>query len=125
MSTSIFIYLLTSIALIVFIASSLKIAHENERFAEFLLGRFVGFKGPGLLFRLLSSKMYKLRIGDTGIVRSQEFVTFDGVDIPISSASTFSVGEAVRIEGFADNDPVLVATSSRPQQHCPKCGHAF
>jgi hypothetical protein len=34
------------------LASGIKIASEHERFAVFRLGRFIGFKGPGLCFKL-------------------------------------------------------------------------
>jgi len=68
MTPSLFTALLFALIIIIMVATSLKIAQENEQFAEFVMGRFAGFKGPGLLFRLLTSKMHLLKVGDVGMV---------------------------------------------------------
>ncbi len=38
--------------LVVYLALSIRIANENERFAVFVLGRFAGYKGPGLVLKM-------------------------------------------------------------------------
>lgn len=125
MTTGLFTTFLLLLIVIVLLAASLKIANENERFAEFVLGRFAGFKGPGLLFRSPTSKMVRLSIGDDGVVRNAEFVTFGDTDVPISSAASFRTGDKVRIDGFDSNEPRLVASSTESKHNCPKCGHTF
>ena len=113
-------------ALVIVIAyNSLKIANENERFAVFMLGRFVNFKGPGLVFKTNVMKLVRLAIGDLGTVTGPEFVRFGETDIPIPQASKFRTGDSVRILSFVESGPVLVRADETAVQRCPKCGHEY
>ena len=58
--------------------SSIKIAQENERFAVFIIGRFAGFKGPGIVLNTSASKLVRLKVGDFGTLTSHEFASFWG-----------------------------------------------
>ena len=118
--------LIGSLVLIVILYQSLKIANENERFAVFVLGRFLDFKGPGLIFVVPGTqRIVRLKIGDIGSVKGPEFVTFGDVDIPIDGLSSFRVGQSVRIDRFDGARPVIAASSVAPKTMCPNCGHSF
>lgn len=125
MSNMPFVLILTIVVIIV-LASSLKIAGEGERFAVFILGRFQAFKGPGLiLIAPFTQKVYRLRVGDIGLLKSSEFACFGDVDIPVSNADSLRQGQAVRIDGFDGVEPRIVASSTAPKSLCPNCGHKF
>ncbi|MDJ0813043.1 MAG: hypothetical protein QNJ23_04895 [Woeseiaceae bacterium] len=104
---------------------SLKIANENERFAVFMLGRFMAFKGPGLVFKTGAMKLVRLRVGDVGVVSGSEFVRFGESDVPVAQASEFRTGDSVRILSFGDDGPFLTRSDEKATQRCPQCGHQF
>ncbi len=110
-------------AVVVF--GSIAIAQENERFAVFMLGRFVRFAGPGLVLKSFATRLLRLKVGDIGTVSSHEFVKFGDVDIPISNIESFAVGDPVRVDGFDGTEPRLVKSALRPKTRCPECGHEF
>ena len=113
-------------ALVTVIAySSTKIAQENERFAVFITGYFVGFKGPGLVFKSMSHKLVRLKIGDIGTLISHEFARFGEDDIPVATSERLRVGDAVRIERFDESGPYLIKSSVPAKTRCPECGHEF
>lgn len=118
------VVLLLVLAIAVFY-SSIAIAKENERFAVFMLGRFVRFAGPGLVLKTLATQTKRLEVGDIGTVTSREFVRFGDVDIPIADLASFDVGDPVRIDGFDGTEPRLVKSALRPKTKCPACGHEF
>jgi len=87
--------------LIVLVSQSLKIAGESERFAVFVLGRFLDFRGPGLILVIpFTQRIVRLKIGDIGRVKGPDFVTIGEVDIPIDGLTSFRVGQSVRIDRF-------------------------
>jgi len=115
------------IVLIIFIsASSLKIAQENERFAVFVMGRFGGFEGPGLVFAApMIKRLVRLSVGDIGTLTSEEFASFGDVEVPVKNSASVRVGASVRIDGFDENGPRLAASAERLEQICPNCGHQY
>ena len=118
--------LLVLIVAVVVLMQSLRIAHENERLAVFMLGRFHSYKGPGLvLVTPYTQRVHRLKVGDVGILTSSEFARFGSVDIPISNTGSLRQGQAVRIDGFDGVDPRLVASSVPAKTTCPNCGHNF
>lgn len=111
---------------IVILSSSIRIAGESERFAVFALGRFQGFKGPGLiLIAPAMQRVHRLTVGDIGILRGSEFARFGDVDIPVASAGSLNPDQPVRIDGFDGVEPILVASSVSAKTTCPGCGHTF
>ena len=114
------------LVLIVILYQSIKIAKENERFAVFVLGRFLDFKGPGLiLVAPYTHRVIRLKVGDVGRVKGPGFVTFGEEDVPVGGLSSFRVGQSVRIDRFDESGPVLSASSVAPTSICPNCGHQF
>ncbi len=105
--------------------SSIRIAQENERFAVFMMGRFAGYKGPGLVFKSSATRLVRLKVGDIGTVTGHEFAKFGDDDIPIKNLSSFEVGDPVRIDRFDGTEPRVEKTSIAPKTLCPKCGHEF
>jgi hypothetical protein len=103
---------------------STAIVAENERCAVFLLGRFQAFKGPGLVFKTSNHHIVRLTVGDVGSVISPEFIRFGEVDIPVTMAGSFNIGDAVRIDSFGDSGPIVSQSSIRPKRICPNCGHS-
>ena len=104
---------------------SFRIASEDERFAVFVLGRFLAFRGPGLVFRTNAMKLVRLKVGDLGVVTGSEFVRFGEHDVPVPLASEFRTGDSVRILSFGDAGPFLSRSDETVTQVCPNCGHEF
>lgn len=119
------IYLIMLIILAVVLYQLIAIPAENERFAMFVLGRFQAFRGPGLVVTTNLCKSIRIAIGDIGEVTSSEFIRFGGVEIPVTGASSFNVGEAVRLDSFGNGGPVVSRSSNQPERTCPQCGHRF
>jgi len=125
MDNSFLTFSLIAAILIVVLYSSIKIAQEDERFATFMLGRFAGYKGPGLVINATPMKVHRLKVGDLGVLTSPEFAEFGKVSVPVRNTGKLNVGDSVRITGFEENWPLLVSSSVRPTQHCAQCGHQF
>jgi regulator of protease activity HflC (stomatin/prohibitin superfamily) len=107
------------------LASGIKIASEHERFAVFRLGRFIGFKGSGLCFKLgTTQKWVKIKPGDRGELMATALADINGADVLVQVDGKLTVGQFVRVTGFR-GDQVLV--SPDPIQGrtivCQKCGH--
>ena len=119
------IFWFVMILLIVIAASSIGIAKENERFAVFMLGRFVRYQGPGLVLKTPTIRLIRLKVGDIGTLISHEFARFGDNDVPVTDVESFDIGDPVRIDGFDLTKPRLVKSSLRPKTRCPSCGHEF
>ena len=106
--------------------NTFKIANEDERLAVFSMGRFLAYKGPGLVLVMpFMQQVHKIRLGDIGVLTSRDFATFDNVAIPVNNTNGLREGEAVRISDFDGFEPRLVASSVPAPTMCPKCGHKF
>ena len=108
---------------VVYLAFAFRIARENERFAVFILGRFAGFKGPGLVLKMPggSSKFARVALGAEGEIQSNELASFKGSVMPYKASTPVRAGSKVRVTGF-DKTAVQVEAV---QQYvvCEKCGH--
>ncbi len=126
MPTDLLLAIVLILVLAVILLNSVKIAREDERFAVFVLGRFAGFKGPGLILRPSPvATAHRLKVGDVGVLTSREFARFGDADVPVKNTDSLEVGRPVRIDAFLDDGPRLVASAVRPSAVCPKCGHQF
>ncbi len=116
---------LTLIAIVAF-ALSLRIVADSERLAVFVLGRFAGLKGPGLVFLVPggTQRAIRVRVGDRGELVAPDTVRIDDQDLPAQGATGETVGARVQVVGFSAA-AVTVQVDSRGELVCPKCGHSF
>ena len=127
-------YLSILIAVVVglFVLSrSLRVASEHERFAEIDVGRFTGFKGPGVVFKLSrGAEWLKVKVGDRGELLAPGVARFEDHDLPVETTVVVEPQEFVRVTGFEGEgrDARLIVALDRNQQReikCPKCGHVM
>jgi len=115
---------LIAIALLaIYLAMAIRIAHENERFAVYALGRFVGLKGPGLGLKVPGggADFHRIALGAEGEVQSNELVSIASRAVPFTSKKSVRTGTKVRVCGF---DPARVEVEALQQVFvCEKCGH--
>ncbi len=107
------------------LASGLKIASEHERFAVFRLGRFFGFRGPGLAYKLMYiEKWVKIKPGDRGELMDNGLAKIHEVDVPVQVDGKASIGQVIRVKGF-QGDQLWVTPDSFQGRTvvCQKCGH--
>ena len=120
--------LIFAVLLVLVVATSLKISDESERFAVFVLGRFDGLKGPGLVLKVPgpAAKWTRVRIGDRGEMVGPYFVRVGELDLPAVIEEPVSLGARVRITGFAEGAVRVAADPESARLHkCPKCGHQY
>jgi hypothetical protein len=124
MSETLF-YIVVILVLLVFFLKRLFVVGEHERMAINALGRFTGFKGPGLLFKISGvEQWHRVAVGDRGEVLAAGVVRINGTDLPVEDQSVAVPGELVRVVGFTQSavqvrrDDVQTRTFT-----CEKCGH--
>jgi len=81
------------IALFVLIVSGLKVIKQYERSVVFFLGKFVGTRGPGLIYVVpIFERMVKVTMRTvTMAVPSQKIITKDNVSIDIAAVAYYHV----------------------------------
>ena len=106
--------------------SSMKIVGEYERLAVFMHGRFMKYKGPGLVLIVPTHmKIYRVPLGAQGVLMAENVVRLDGVDFPARVAGDLKLGSNVQITGFDDQHVVVDVASGVQTRKCPECGHEF
>jgi len=96
-----YLYGLVALFGVIVLAASLRVAREHERFAVFTLGRFTGFKGPGLVLHIPGMQMLcRIAGGDEGTVGSGGVADVSGCPVPVSADASVSPGDRIRIVGF-------------------------
>jgi regulator of protease activity HflC (stomatin/prohibitin superfamily) len=100
---------------IMLISSAIKVMREYERAVVFRLGRYVGSKGPGLIFLIpIIDRMVKVSLRTVAMdVPPQDVITKDNVSIKVNAVLYFRVIEpnkaVIQVEDF------LFATSQIAQ----------
>lgn len=109
--------ILLAIAMIVLLAQSIRVASEYQRFAVFVVGRFGGFRGPGLLLKIPGSanKWVRLSVGDEGTLMGPDVARFGQCDIPVSSKEKIRLGSLVRIVGFSETVAEISASAKNSE----------
>ena len=126
MSASLIIAFLMPVIVVLMLSRSIRIAGESQRFAVFTLGRFDGYRGPGLIVVApIISQVLRVAVGDTGTLISPEFVTIGNAEIPVTELDSLAVGSTIQIAGFDEHGPRFVPASVSQASRCPKCGHAY
>lgn len=110
-----------------FLFTTVKTVSETERYATFAGGRFIGFKGPGIVLKTPSAAYvwHLLHIGDVGEMRGPDFVRIDNVDIPARSEDRLRLGAKVSIVGYDEKFVRVEPYADASQVACPSCGHEF
>lgn len=107
---------------VIFVMLSIRVASENERFAVFMVGRFAGLKGPGLVLKVPgASDLVRIALGAEGEVQSNELVSIGTRSIPYVAGGLVRSGAKVRVSGFES-----ARVKVEPLQTflvCEKCGH--
>lgn len=93
---SLLIYFVIAIVVIILLSAAIKIVQEYERGAVFRLGRFVGLRGPGLVFLIpFIERMMKVDLRViTMDVPAQECITRDNVTVKVDAVIYFRVVDA-------------------------------
>jgi len=109
----------------VILVTGIKIVPEHERFAVFSLGRFMGFKGPGLVYKLgTTEKWVRIKPGDRGELMDTALAKIHDVDLPVQVDGKAGVGQAIRVKGFQVNQLWVTPDSFQGRTVvCQKCGH--
>ena len=110
------------------LSTSLKIVNEYQRMAFFVYGRFVEFKGPGLIFVFPRSgwQYIQVGIGARGTLISYEVARFNTVDLPVATGETnLRLGDTVQVTAFEQRNAIVNRAPENSGHQCPKCGHEF
>lgn len=119
------LYIALIVVALIFL-SSFRIAKEHERFAVFIMGRFLKLKGPGLILKIpgQSSEFVRIAIGNRGELVGDGFAKFNNKTIPVKLAGTVPIGTTVQIRSFSESEILVYPdTSRRKKVVCEKCGH--
>ncbi len=103
------------ILLLFVLANSLRILREYERGVIFRLGRFVGVRGPGLIFLIpFIERMVKVSLRTVAMdVMPQDVITKDNVSVRVNAVLYFRVVEPEK--AIIDVENFLFATSQLAQ----------
>jgi regulator of protease activity HflC (stomatin/prohibitin superfamily) len=90
------IYLIITVVVIILLSAAIRIVQEYERGAVFRLGRFVGLRGPGLVFLIpFIERMWKIDLRVVTMdVPQQECMTVDNVTVTVDAVIYFRVVDA-------------------------------
>jgi len=109
-----------------FLIAKFKVAKDQERFAVITLGKYIGLKGPGILYKWSGKEVQWIRIacGDRGELISPNIVRINRADVPCMLDGNISLGYFVRVSGFdVDKLRVFLDPSQARIIVCEKCGH--
>ena len=113
-------------AAIAFIVSKIRIIPEDQRRAIVAMGRFRGFKGPGVAMKWSGRDTIwsPVSIGQLGELLDSNLGRFEDVTIPIKVEDEAMFGDVIRIRAFEDDKACVVRNPDQKQTFlCEKCGH--
>ena len=114
-----FLYIVIAIGVVILLSAAIRIVQEYERGACFRLGRFVGLRGPGLVFLIpFVERMMKVDLRViTMDVPSQECMTRDNVTVTVDAVIYFRVVDAsdavLKVLDYIKATSLLAATTLR------------
>ena len=106
-------------AIVIFLASAIKIVQEYERGVIFRLGRIQGAKGPGLFFVVpIIDKMITVTLQTVTMdIPPQDIITRDNVTVRVNAVTYFRVVEPIKavveIENYAYGTSQVAQTTLR------------
>ncbi|MCK4388566.1 MAG: slipin family protein [Dehalococcoidia bacterium] len=113
------IYFVIAVVVVILLSAAIRIVQEYERGAVFRLGRFVGLRGPGLIFLIpFVERMMKVDLRViTMDVPSQECITMDNVTVRVDAVIYFRVVDAsdavLKVLDYIKATSLLAATTMR------------
>ncbi|RMH21922.1 MAG: hypothetical protein D6696_04595 [Acidobacteria bacterium] len=113
---------------IVQISRRLSILGDHERLAVFHDGRFLKFRGPGLVFSILGPKQEiteRMSLGAVGTLVSDDVGRFGSVHVPVEHEEDLALGSNIQITKFDEQAAIVEESSKSAVRRCPKCGHEF
>lgn len=110
---------------IVLLSAGIKIANEHERFAVFRLGRYLGIRGPGMLYRFANIERWvRIAIGDRGELIESSMAKINDAAVPVRIDGRASVGHAIRVVAFQAQEILVAPTEGLGRAvTCGQCGH--
>lgn len=119
MESNLFLYGIIVLGVIMLLSQALKVVQEYERGGVFRLGRFVGLRGPGLIFLIpFIERMRKVDIRViTMDVPQQECMTLDNVTVTVDAVVYFRVVDAaaaiLKVSNYVKATHLLAQTTLR------------
>jgi regulator of protease activity HflC (stomatin/prohibitin superfamily) len=119
MESNLFLYGIIVLAVLMLLSQALKVVQEYERGGVFRLGRFVGLRGPGLIFLIpFIERMRKVDIRViTMDVPQQECMTLDNVTVTVDAVVYFRVVDAaaaiLKVNNYVKATHLLAQTTLR------------
>jgi len=113
------VYFVIAIVVVILLSAAIRIVQEYERGAVFRLGRFVGLRGPGLVFLIpFVERMMKVDLRViTMDVPAQECMTRDNVTVTVDAVIYFRVVDAsdavLKVLDYIKATSLLAATTLR------------
>jgi regulator of protease activity HflC (stomatin/prohibitin superfamily) len=119
MESNLFLYGIIVLVVIMLLSQALKTVQEYERGGVFRLGRFVGLRGPGLVFLIpFIERMQKIDLRViTMDVPEQECMTVDNVTVRVDAVVYFRVVDAanaiLKVNNYIKATHLLAQTTLR------------
>jgi len=119
MESNLFLYGIIVLVVIMLLSQALKVVQEYERGGVFRLGRFVGLRGPGLIFLIpFIERMRKVDLRViTMDVPEQECMTVDNVTVRVDAVVYFRVVDAanaiLKVNNYIKATHLLAQTTLR------------
>jgi hypothetical protein len=126
-----YIYIGLCLIIVIWVSSKLKILADTQRLAQFKLGLFVKFLGPGLVLQFEKgiNQWMKVTVGAVGELVDSNVGRFEEKkgkyhDFPIAMTDSARIGSLIRITGFtSDRALCILNPDQRKTIQCEKCGH--
>jgi regulator of protease activity HflC (stomatin/prohibitin superfamily) len=109
-----------------FLACKLKIIPEDQRRAVYALGKFAGFKGPGLVFKWSGgeTEWKPVAVGERGELLDSGLAGFGETKIPVTLEGEARIGELIRIRAFEEDKAIVIRDHNQSRVfRCQRCGH--
>ena len=119
MESNLFLYGIIALVVLLLLSQALKVVQEYERGGVFRLGRFVGLRGPGLIFLIpFIEQMRKVDLRViTMDVPEQECMTVDNVTVRVDAVVYFRVVDAanaiLKVNNYIKATHLLAQTTLR------------
>jgi regulator of protease activity HflC (stomatin/prohibitin superfamily) len=121
-----FIYFIIAVVVIILLSAALKIVQEYERGGVFRLGRWVGLRGPGLVFLIpFIERMRKVDLRViTMDVPQQECMSVDNVTVTVDAVIYFRMVEVKDVQLPQTMQRAMAAQAEAERDRRAKVVHA-